>query len=385
MAFFLGIAIGVAALIVVTSVMNGFKVDLLDKYSSAKGHIVSVGLGSRYISDYTPVVQSIGEIDNVLYAIPSIEQEALAINDRATHGVMIYGISKGDLQTKTFISQSLAMEDIDNFNATVFISKKLSNILHAGVGDTITLFVPNAINTPFGPVQREENFTIGGIFDTGLYEYDMNYVIMPLKDMQTFLELDDVVTGIEILLKNQNHLQKTSYEILHRYCDKLKVMSFLHSERGVFQVLQVQKNIMSLILLIVILVAAFNIVSSLTMLSNSKSKDIAILNTIGATRCAILRMFLYIGSIIGVCGSVVGVIFGILISRNIAAIQSWIEKTMQTQLFDDAYFLSSKLPSALDVMSILIIFISAITICVLSAIYPSIKSSRLNPIQVLKS
>ncbi len=382
---FFGIAIGVAALIIVTSVMNGFKVELLNKYSMARGHIVVKSSRKNHITNYKNILKSTNNIQEVVYAIPILETEALVIKDKVTRGIVVCGMDKAGLIDKKFISGGLDNIAIDNFKDCVFISARMSNILNVGVGDEVTLFVPNAKNTPLGPMPFEDVFRVGGIFDTGLYEYDCHYVLMPLDTLQNFLDLDDEISSVEILLKNSKNVNSVGKEIANNNNDYLKIMSFSHENNGMLQVLRVQKNILSLILFIIILVAAFNIISSLTMLSNSKNKDIAILRTIGATRLSVLSIFLMIGCMIGFGGTFLGIVLGVVIGRNISDIQAYIEGLLGYEIFDDSYFISSRLPCALEYSTVVQISIAAIVICILAAIYPAIKSSHVDPVKVLKS
>ena len=323
---FFAIAIGVAAIIIVTSVMDGFRVDLLDKYESANGHIKVEAASGGGIANYRDLSGKLSAVRNVVHAIPIVDQGAFAINGGSTHSVMVYGISRDDLLRKRFLSDAITQEAADRFTDHVLIGSKLAKSLRVSVGDDITLFIPNAIKTPFGPAPRESTFVVGGVFDTGLYEYDANCIVMPMNLMQDFLEIGDTARYIEILTTSTKKISEVVGGVaVSAAGESIRIFTFLHSESGVFKVLQVQKNIMSLILFIIIFVAAFNIISSLTMLSNSKARDIAVLRTIGATRGAIMRAFLLIGSIIGACGSLVGAICGVVISRNISAIQSWLE------------------------------------------------------------
>ncbi|MDR3031443.1 MAG: ABC transporter permease, partial [Holosporales bacterium] len=306
---FIGIALGVATLIIVTSVMNGFRFELLEKIVGMKGHIVVTSIHSSEIDNYEKLSKSIlGSNEKIKTVIPLIEQQVVLLSNSKARGVIVQGIEENDLKAKKLISDNIKFGNIKNFSKdTVFIGKRLAEALDVKICDKITLLVPDGVVTPFGNLSKEEIFEISGIFEVGMNEYDKNIIIMPLNTAQDFFSIQGLVNQIEVFIGNIDNTKPITDIISKKAGNNYRVLDWRHSDASIFHAVVVEKNVMTLILSIIVLVAVFNIISGLTMLTNSKTKDIAILRTMGATKNMILKIFFYIGASIGILGTFSGV------------------------------------------------------------------------------
>lgn len=383
---FIGIALGVATLIVVTSVMNGFRSELLDKIVGMKGHIVVSSYDQNGINDYEKISEKIKKIDKeIIQVIPQIEQQVVLIANGEARGVMVQGLSENSLNSKTLVSKNIKYGDIKNFkDQNVFIGKRMAESLGVRIGDSVKLYIPDGIVTPFGKLPKEENFEISGVFEVGMNEYDKNILIMPLTNAKSFFNLNNRVSQIEIFLKNVDSSNKVAKLISKNIGNNFRVLDWQHSDASIFHAVVVEKNVMTLILSIIILVAMFNIISGLTMLTNSKTRDIAILRTMGVTRASILKIFFYIGSSIGILGTATGVSLGLLLSLNIDKIKQFLEKFSDSSLFNEEIYFLSQLPSKVDWNEVLYIILFSVFLCFLATIYPARKASKLDPVEALR-
>ncbi|MDR2667393.1 MAG: lipoprotein-releasing ABC transporter permease subunit [Holosporales bacterium] len=385
---FIGIALGVATLIVVTSVMNGFKIELLNKIIGMKGHIIISSTNyAAGINDYEKLVEQIMKCDDaILQVIPQIEQQAVLISNGSARGVLVHGLSVKSLASKNLLSNSIEDGSIKNFDGQqIFLGKRLSEIIGISLNDQVKLLIPDGIITPFGKLPKEEAFDVSGIFNVGMNEYDKSIVLMPLATAQQFFNLTDKILQIEVLLKDIDMASKISQKIQNILGNNFSVLDWQHSDANIFHAVVVEKNVMTLILSIIILVAIFNIISSLTMLTNSKIRDIAILKTIGVTRRSVLKIFFLIGTTIGITGTLIGGITGIMVASNIDKIKKALEGLSVGELFNEEIYFLSQLPSQIDWLEVAYILSISIILCLLATLYPAIKSSRLDPAEALRT
>ncbi|MDE1972683.1 MAG: ABC transporter permease, partial [Hyphomicrobiales bacterium] len=305
---FLGIMLGVATLIIVMAVMNGFRVELVGRILGLNGHInVYSRIGPLY--PYEPIIQKIKKIPGVTSAIPSIEGQALLTANGMAGGVVIRGLTPQDFFKKPILSTSILrkMPNDKGFGGDeVAIGKNMAEQFHIDIGDRLVLIAPKGKTTPFGTVPRAQSFIVGSVFDVGMYEYNSGFVFMPLKAAQSFLGMGMSVSAIEIMTPDPSHFQTTEDAIRDKLSADYSVADWRDNNASFYNALEVESNVMFLILTLIIIVAAFNIISSLIMLVKDKGADIAILRTMGATRGMIIRIFLYTGSAIGIGGTAAG-------------------------------------------------------------------------------
>ncbi|MDR0640122.1 MAG: lipoprotein-releasing ABC transporter permease subunit [Holosporales bacterium] len=383
---FIGIALGVATLIIVTSVMNGFRAELLDKIVGMNGHVVVTSAKSNGIANHEAAVKKISKSSSdVINIIPQIEQQAVLMTNGGARGVVAHGISESGLKSKKLISGNIKYGSFHKFQGQrILIGKRLSEAIHAIAGDKIKLYIPDGTITPFGTLPKEESFEIAGVFEVGMNEYDKNIVIIPLEAAQSFFNLTHMINQMEIFIKDIEAATKVATGISRALGSDFLVLDWRHSDASIFHAVVVEKNVMTLILSIIILVAIFNIISGLTMLTSSKTKDIAILRTMGLTKRSILRIFFYIGSSIGIVGTATGLALGLLVSLNIDRIKAFLEQLSQSSLFSEEIYYLSQIPSKIDWLEVTCIMAFSLVLCFLATIYPSQKAAKLDPVEALR-
>lgn len=388
---FIGITLGVATLIVVMSVMNGFREEMLSKILGMNGHItVTSNFSSDNIQDYNKLKQTIikdPELQNkITSVIPIIESQIMASFNDNSAGVMLRGIEFQDLQKIEPLVKGIdkKFNPFQFQEGEVLVGRILANKLGITVGDEITFASAKGNITAFGTMPRIASYKVGGVFNTGMSTYDTNYIYINLKDSQTFFSMQDEVNFIEVFLNNAdtaNNLLKLFEKILY---PSYRAFSWQNQNSSFVSALNVEKNVMFLILTLIILVASFNIISSLVMLVKDKAHDIAVFKTIGVAKTGIMKIFLLSGSFIGISGTLGGFALGLVVSNNIEIVRQFFQRLTGTKLFpEEVYFLSS-LPSKVDYVEVFwVVFISFI-ISLLATIYPSLKASKQDPINVLR-
>ncbi len=382
---FLGILLGVATLIIVTSVMNGFQEDLLSRIIGMKGHIVVISKQNNDVTDYEKVVPNIISNNLVLSAIPIIEKQAVLMNKGSARGVMINSFSPSDLEKKTLISKNIIAGDAKSFAGNnILMGSRLAEILRIRIGESISLMIPGGVITPFGSIPKQESFLVSGIFKAGMIDYDKNIVVMPLNSAQKFFNMENSVSQIDVFVKDIDNTDKITQSLQQKFADNYKVCDWKHSDSSIFHAVKVEKNVMILILSIIILVAVFNIISGLTMLTNNKVRDIAILRTMGASQASILKIFFIIGSSIGVIGTTFGVLIGVMFATNIDKIKTFLEKFSDSPLFHEEIYFLSQIPSKIDYKEVIIITLFSLILCFIATIYPAKKAAKLDPAEALR-
>ena len=382
---FIGIALGVATLIIVTSVMNGFREDLLSRIVGMKGHIIVTSAIKSNVSDYELLEDKIKVFKNIRYVIPTIEKQVVLLSSGSARGVMIQGLRKDDLKDKEIISKNLITSSEHDFSGnSVYIGKRLSEILRLQIGNSVSLMIPGGTITPFGNFPKQENFKVAGIFEAGMIDYDKNILIMPLDTAQSFFNMKNSVSQMEIFVNNIEETSLISDQISNICGEDFRILDWQHSDANIFHAVKVEKNVMTLILSIIVLVAMFNIISGLTMLTNSKTRDIAILRTVGASRKSILKIFFYIGSFIGTVGTFTGLLLGLLVSLNIDSIKRFLENFSNAPLFSEEIYFLSKIPSKTDFFEVFCILGVSLVLCFLATLYPAKKAAKLDPVEALR-
>jgi lipoprotein-releasing system permease protein len=380
-----GIALGVATLIIVMSVMNGFRHELLARILGLQGHVIVQGDG-QYLSDFDAVAQRVRAVPGVVRVAPVVDGQALASGGGTSPGVVVRGIRAGDLSTLTSVSQSLSSGALARFRGgdSVIIGARLAAKLGTGPGGTITLIAPRGNVTPFGVTPRIKTYTVAGTFNIGMSEYDATFVFMPLAEAQLYFNLADSVTSLEVMVTNPDDVNAMIAPISGAAGPHVLVRSWQAISQNLFDALEVERNVMFLILTLIILVAALNIVSGLIMLVKDKSGDIAILRTMGASRGAVMRVFLISGASIGVIGTILGFAIGVVFCANIEAIRQFLSSLTGTTLFNPEIYFLSRMPAEMDPGEVVSVVLMALGLTLLATLYPSWRAARLDPVEALR-
>ena len=382
----IGIMLGVATLIVVMSVMNGFRTELVDRILGINGHLVVYKKNEPYISNYNQIINKISDINNVIAVTPHLEGQALAKSKSTVSGVIIRGANWSDLAAKKLLWKSLSQLTIDNYknNKDIIVGYRLGQRLNVNVGDFVSLISPSGMETALGILPIKQSFKIGGFFDLGMYEYDNNFIFIPWKKAELFLSTNNIAHGIEIFLKDQKFTSLVSSDVKNRLGNELIVIDWKKRNSAFMSALAVEKNVMFIILSLIILVAAFNIISSMIMLVQTKKSDIALMRTMGASKYVIIRIFVLTGSIIGLLGTFTGTILGIVISSNIESIRNFLTNILGSELFSAEIYFLSKLPSNININEVIMVICVSIFLTLLASIFPAWKASRISPAEALR-
>lgn len=379
-----GIALGVATLIIVMSVMNGYEVELIKRIIGINGHL-TINRESGDIYDYDSYVSEISKIEGVEFSAPMITGQGMASHESASSGVMVRGMRASDVMEKPALEDAIKFGSIyhDNTNE-VIIGATLARKLGVKMGDKIKLISASSDVTILGTMPRIKTYEVVGIFDVGMYEYNASTIFMPLEAAQNYFDHENAVTDIEIILSNHKLTDVVTNEIAVLRDDRMMVVDFSKSNEQLVAALTVERNVMFLILTLMVLVAAFNIISSLIMLVKDKSKSVAILRTIGLSKGSVLRIFIICGSFIGVTGSAIGGILGVMFAANIENIRSFLEGLTGTNLFDPMIYYLTKLPASLEFSNVVSIISMSMLLSFLATIYPAWRAAKLMPAQALR-
>ncbi|MGH7088154.1 MAG: lipoprotein-releasing ABC transporter permease subunit, partial [Stellaceae bacterium] len=344
----LGIALGVATLIIVMSVMNGFRAELLSRILGFNGDI-NVYAAQGPLTDYEAAARKIRTLSGITGAYPSIAGQVLATAKGGSSGVLLRGMNAADMRVQPLLSKHVATEALAKFTGdSVLIGDRLAFRLGVKPGDAITLISPQGTATAFGTVPRIKSYTIVGTFDVGMYEFDNSALFLPLAAAQTFFGLGNAVSSIEVQVQNPDAVARYDREIEAALPGKVRVFDWQQSNLSFFNAVEVERNVMFLILTLIILVAAFNIVSSMIMLVKDKGRDIAILRTMGATRGMILRIFMLSGASVGFVGTITGFVLGVAFAANIERIREFVQDIIGTQLFSAEIYFLTQIPARID-------------------------------------
>lgn len=383
---FLGIMLGVATLIIVMSVMNGFRKELLEKIIGVNGHIFATPI-DRPLDDYDAVASRLLKIPGVKLAIPLVEGQALASSSSGGNGgVLVRGVREADIKGIPFIGGNVRRGTLDGFDKSggIAIGMRLANNLGVQVGDTVTIVSPRGASTPFGTAPRIKAYPVQAIFEIGMTEFDATFVYMPLGEAQAYFNRDGDVNVIEIFVDNPDNTQVVRDAIEADAPRPLVLSDWRQRNRTFFNALEVERNVMFIILTLIVLVAALNIVSGLIMLVKDKTADIAIMRTMGASRGTVLRVFLITGAAIGVIGTLAGLGLGIVFATNIKSIMAGLNLITGANLWDPTVRFLSDIPSVVDWREVASVVGMALGLSLLATLYPAWKAARLDPVQALR-
>ncbi|SFL52007.1 lipoprotein-releasing system permease protein [Bradyrhizobium sp. NFR13] len=382
---FLGIMLGVATLIIVMAVMNGFRKELLDKILGLNGHLLVQPLESP-LTDWKDVADRISGVNGIRLAAPVVDGQGLGSSAFGAAGIFIRGIRAGDLNNLTSIAKNIKQGTLEGFDdgQGVAIGRRLADQLSIHAGDMITLISPKGAVTPMGTTPRIKPYKVAAVFEIGMSEYDSTFVFMPLAEAQTYFNRPSDVTSIEVYTNNPDRIDEYRKLVTEAAGRPIFIVDWRQRNSTFFNALQVERNVMFLILTLIVLVAALNIVSGLIMLVKDKGSDIAILRTMGASQGSIMRVFLITGAAIGVVGTLVGFFVGLLVCFNIETIRQFISWMTSTELFSPELYFLSKLPAEVDIGETSAVVIMALTLSFLATLYPSWRAARLDPVDALR-
>ncbi|WP_295948915.1 lipoprotein-releasing ABC transporter permease subunit [uncultured Bartonella sp.] len=382
----IGIMLGVFALIVVMAVMNGFRTELLDRILGMNGHLVIQAIDSDF-TDYNTLIPRIEGVDGVKFALPVIEGQAMAQGEAAGGtGALVRGLRKQDLDKLTTVTKNIKSGSLDDFDKQdgVAIGSGMAEKLGLSVGSDIRIVTPDGDVTPFGVTPRVKAYKVTAIFTVGMSEYDTIFVFMPLKEAQAFFNLGNKVQSLEIFLNDPDAVDKISPEIEKAVGRQVYSIDWRSRNQAFFSALQVERNVMFFILSLIVLVAALNIISGLIMLVKDKGHDIAILRTMGAKQSAVMRIFIMTGMVIGVIGTVLGLLLGVLTCENIGHIQDFISWLFNVDVFNPQLYFLTKLPARLEWGQTLIVVFMALFLSFLATLIPAWRAAKLDPVQALR-
>ena len=381
----LGIALGVATLIIVMAVMNGFRQELLSRILGLNGHLSVYG-ALNVMSDFDALADRVREVPGVVAVTPIIEGQVMATAQGIARGAVVRGARPEDIAGRAIIADNIRAGSLDDFKGddTVLVGSRLAGRLGLMVGQSITLISPQGNATAFGTVPRLRSYRIAATFEIGMFDYDSSFVYMPLPAAQLYFRMPGAVSNLEVMVEDARRAPEIAADIAKVLDPSGRIYDWQQANASFFNVIQVQRNVLFLILTMIILVAAFNIIASLITLVADKTKDIAILRTMGATQGMIRRIFLLIGACIGAVGASTGLGLGLVLAANIETIRQWTQALTGTELFAPDLYLLSQLPARVDPTEVPAVMLMALGLSVLATLYPSSRAAQIDPAEALR-
>lgn len=381
---FFGIMLGVATLIIVMSVMNGFRQELFTRILGLNGHM-NVYVAGSSINDYKVLKTKVEKANGIQSAVPVIEGQGLLNVDGVSSGVLVRGMTSHDFMIKEVFLDGIVSGDVMDFSGTkIAIGNKMAEKYNLFLGDEVVILAPKGKASPFGTIPRSQRFKVGIIFDVGMYEYNSGFVFMPLETARKFYRLPvGSASYLEVVTKDINDLNYIKHNLNKELEAGVSVYDWRDANSSFVNALEVERNVMFLILTLIIIIAAFNIISSMIMLVKDKSSDIGIMRTIGASRKSMLKIFILTGASIGISGTIVGAILGTAFALNIETIRQWIQGLTGTELFSAEIYFLSQLPAVVNWNEVSSVILMAVVLSILATLYPAWRAARMNPVEAL--
>ena len=387
----IGISLGVATLIIVMSVMNGFREELLSRIIGLNGHATFYVNNNSESINADNIEKILLGFNEVFDVVSLVESTVMISNKKQSRGVVVRGLSINDLKENALLEKSISVKVLTNFNDenTIILGKRLATSLQLKSGDNVTIISSSGLSTPFGDAPMAKNFIVAGTFDLGMYEYDSSVIFMKINNLRDFLGYNNnYIDNIELFYKSPENSDLITYnikDILNSIEAGNIIIPWTQRHAQLFSALEVERNVMFIILTLIILVAAFNIISSMIMLVKDKESSISILRTMGISENSILKIFIIVGASIGIIGTVIGFTIGLLFSLNIQKIQQLLEGITGTNLFAAEIYFLSKLPAKIDFTEVGLVVLFALILSLLATLYPAWRASRIDPIKVLRN
>jgi len=380
----LGIALGVATLIIVMAVMNGFRADLISRILGLNGHLAVHG-ESVVLPDFDAAASTVRKLPGVTEATPLVEGQVMATSPSGASGALVRGIRPDDIRQRKLIADHIKAGSLADFGGdSIAVGYRLALRLGLGVGDRITLIAPEGTDTAFGTVPRLKTYEIAALFEVGFYEYDNSFIYIPLKAAQVFFRVPDAASYLEVFIADADRSTAVAGEIRNALHGQVRITDWQRTNSGIVNAVKIERDVMFLILTLIILVAAFNIISGMIMLVKDKGRDIAILRTMGASRAMILRIFVLSGASIGVVGTLAGFALGLVITLNLEEIRRFLERVLHVELFDAALYFFTRIPARIETGEVVTVVVMALALSFLATIYPAWRAARLDPVEGLR-
>jgi lipoprotein-releasing system permease protein len=380
----LGIALGVATLIIVMSVMNGFRADLLGRILGVNGHL-GVYAFSGPLADFDAAAQKVRDLPGITEVTPLIEGQVMATSEAGAAGALVRGIRSDDLRRRPLLADHIVQGSLADFDDDgIAVGDRLARRLGVGVGSAISVISPQGTATAFGTMPRIKTYHVVALFNVGMYEYDNSFIFVPLDAAQLFFRLPEAVTNLEVFVADPDRVREERHLIATALGGQVRIVDWQQANSSLFNAVEIERNVMFLILALIIVVAAFNIISSMIMMVKDKGRDIAILRTMGASRAAILRIFMLSGASIGVVGTVAGLLLGVVFTLNIEAIRQGLQKVIGTDLFAAEIYFFTRIPARLESGEVAAVVVMALALSFLATLYPSWRAARLDPVEALR-